>query len=202
MGLHQDEPGRTGPASWALPVAIVVLCAGLAAAGDAVRDALAWDRQAIAAGEAWRLVSAHFVHLGWSHYLLDSTGLVLVWFLVGAYLGPLRWLLVLGVVIAGIDAGFWMLEPQLAWYVGLSGVVHGLLAAGLVAGLTRDRHELWILAVLLSAKLAWEQFVGPLPGSEASTGGTVITAAHLYGALAGLAAGGWFRIRVRTPASI
>ena len=173
MGLHKDEPGRAGPASWALPVAIMVLCAGLAAAGDTVRDTLAWDRQAIAAGEAWRLVSAHFVHLGWSHYLLDSTGLVLVWFLVGAYLGPLRWLLVLGVVIAGIDAGFWMLEPQLAWYVGLSGVVHGLLAAGLVAGLTRDRPELlsqrrvvFASVVLFFKQQAFVVDVEPIDGRE------------------------------------
>jgi len=189
MGLRLVDRSRSKLAVWALPVAILVASAGLAAAGDSAREALAFDRSAIAAGEAWRLVSAHFVHLGWSHFLLDSTGLLLVWFLVGGCLGPLRWLAVLGSVVVGIDAGFWFLEPQLVWYVGLSGVVHGLLAAGLVAGLGRDRPELAVLAVLLLAKLGWEQLVGPLPGSEASTGGNVITAAHLYGAVAGAAAG-------------
>lgn len=195
MGLHEAAQTRGRPATWAVPAAIVVLAACFAAAGDTARDTLSYDRSAIAAGEVWRLVSAHFVHLGWSHYLLDSTALLLVWFLVGACLGPLHWLLVLGIVIAGIDAGFWCLEPQLVWYVGLSGVVHGLLAAGILAGLRRDRPELAILAVLLLAKLAWEHFVGPLPGSESSTGGAVITAAHLYGAVAGLAAGGMLRRR-------
>jgi rhomboid family GlyGly-CTERM serine protease len=195
MGLRQDDRIRAGLASWALPAAIVVLAGCLAAAGDTAREILAWDRDAIAAGQAWRLVSAHFVHLGWSHFLFDSTGLLLVWFLVGACLGPLQWLLVLGVVVAGIDAGFWFLDPMLVWYVGLSGVVHGLLAAGIAAGLDRDRPELGFLAVLLLVKLVWEQLVGPLPGSEATTGGTVITAAHLYGAIAGLAAGGMLRGR-------
>lgn len=202
MGLRQVDQSRSGLAIWALPVAILVVSAGLAVAGDAARGALAWDRFAIATGQVWRLVSGHFVHLGWSHFLLDSTGLVLVWFLVGACLGPLSWLLVLGIVIAGIDAGFWFFEPQLVWYVGLSGVVHGLLAAGISAGFGRDRPELVVLAVLLVAKLAWEQFVGPVPGSESSTGGNVITAAHLYGAIAGLAAGAVHRIRVRAQASI
>jgi rhomboid family GlyGly-CTERM serine protease len=195
MGLRLVDRSRSGLAVWALPVAILAVSAGLAAAGDSAREALAFDRSAIAAGEAWRLVSAHFVHLGWSHFLLDSTGLLLVWFLVGGCLGPLRWLAVLGSVVVGIDAGFWFLEPQLVWYVGLSGVVHGLLAAGIVAGLGRDRPELTVLAVLLLAKLGWEQLVGPLPGSEASTGGHVITAAHLYGAVAGAAAGALLRRR-------
>jgi len=195
MGLRLFEQSRTKLAVWAIPVAIVALAACLAATGDAARGALAWDRSAIAAGQVWRLASAHFVHLGWSHFLLDSTGLLLVWFLVGGCLPPLRWLAVLGIVVAGIDAGFWFLEPQLVWYVGLSGVVHGLLVAGIVAGLGRDRPELAILAVLLLAKLGWEHLIGPLPGSEASTGGNVITAAHLYGAVAGLAAGAILRRR-------
>jgi rhomboid family GlyGly-CTERM serine protease len=195
MGLRLVDRSRSGLAVWALPVAILGVSAGLAAAGDSTREALAFDRSAIMAGEFWRLVSAHFVHLGWSHFLLDSTGLLLVWFLVGGCLGPLRWLAVLGSVVVGIDAGFWFLEPQLVWYVGLSGVVHGLLAAGIVAGLGRDRPELAVLAVLLLAKLGWEQLVGPLPGSEASTGGHVITAAHLYGAVAGVAAGALLRLR-------
>ena len=45
-----------------------------------------------------------------------------------------------------------------------------------------------MLVLLLAAKLFWEYMNGPLPGSESMTGGRVIVEAHLYGAMAGLAA--------------
>ena len=87
-------------------------------------------------------------------------------------------------------------------YVGLSGLLHGLLAAGVVAGLGPRRREPQILAVILAAKIAYEQLAGPLPGSESTTGGTVIVAAHAYGAIAGALCAGILRIRVRDRAPI
>jgi rhomboid family GlyGly-CTERM serine protease len=89
--------------------------------------------------------------------------------------------------IAAIDAGFWFFYPELEWYVGLSGVLHGLLVAGLFAGLVQRDREAVILTLFVIAKLAWEQLAGPLPGSESSSGGVVIVDAHLYGAIGGLA---------------
>jgi hypothetical protein len=61
---------------------------------------------------------------------------------------------------------------------------------------------MWVLCVALIAKLAYETVVGPLPGSEQSSGGTVIVAAHLYGAIAGAITAGVIMIRVRHQASI
>jgi hypothetical protein len=70
--------------------------------------------------------------------------------------------------------------------VGSSGALHGVLAAGTLAHLRRGDFDGWILAVFLVAKLAYEQWSGALPFA----GGTmpVVTDAHLYGALGGLAA--------------
>ena len=56
----------------------VALLAGLAlllacaAGGERTLLALRFERSAIAAGEWWRLLGAHFVHLGWMHVLLDA----------------------------------------------------------------------------------------------------------------------------------
>jgi rhomboid family GlyGly-CTERM serine protease len=205
MGLNKDgsEQQRQGSwRAWLVPAGIALAAVAIALAGDAGREYLRYDRAAIAAGELWRLLTGHFVHLGVSHLLLNLAGLLLVWFLVCQYLTHAQWALALGISIVGIDAGFWWLEPQLSWYVGLSGALHGMLAAGVVMGMPEGRAETKILAAAVVAKLAYEQLVGPLPGSEASSGGNVIVAAHLYGALAGALTGGAMLIRVRARASL
>lgn len=188
MGLRKGDSSRRPSAicpAWLLPTAIVVLSAVLALADEWVGVGLRFDRPAIGAGEFWRLLTAHFVHLGMSHYLLNAVALGLVCYLVGAHFSVSGWLFIgIGSIIS-IDLGFWLLEPQLIWYVGLSGLLHGVLAAGIVGGINEDRSTVLLLAIALACKLTYEQVAGPLPGSEASSGGSVIVAAHLYGAVGG-----------------
>ena len=62
---------------------------------NAIRELLRFDRGGIAAGELWRLLTGHFVHLGVSHTLLNLAGLLLVWVLVGAACTWRQWLLVM-----------------------------------------------------------------------------------------------------------
>jgi len=169
-----------------LPVGIAATAIALQAGGQTVVDALSYGREEVAAGEAWRLVTGHLVHLGWSHLALNLAGLFLVWYLVGEAFRLPRWLAVVGCSVLAMDLGFWLLNPDLDWYVGLSGLLHGLLAAGLLQGLRRRDKEAMVLAIFVIGKLAWEQWQGPLPGSEASSGGTVIVDAHLYGAIGGV----------------
>lgn len=168
-----------------LAAAVLVVLLPLAG-GDALREALRYDRLQLARGQVWRLVTAHVVHLDAGHALLNAAGLVLLWVLF-AGLGTTRYWLRAGFgSLLAIAAGFWWLQPGLAWYVGASGLLHGFMGAGLVA-LGRQRDPIALPATLVfAAKLAWEQSVGPLPFE---THGTVIVAAHLYGALGGCAAG-------------
>ena len=188
------------PRRWALPAVLAAAAILIALTGDAGRELLSLYRPAIEQGEVWRLVSGHVAHLGTSHLLLNLAGLALIWYLVSDYLAPGSWLIVTAASIAGIDVGLWFFEPQLAWYVGLSGVLHGLLAAGVIAGLRSGRIEVWVLAVALIGKLAYEQLVGPLPGSEEASGGSVIVASHAWGALAGaVTAAILIRVRAASP---
>ena len=205
MGLRKGDSSHhqsLGFAAWMLPIAVLICAIIIAIFGDAGREWLSYDRPEIAAGELWRLLSGHFVHLGISHLIWDAAGFLLIWYLVGQSFGLLQWAIVLLVTIVGIDLGFWFLEPNLSWYVGLSGLVHGVLAAGIVGNLKSGRVDMWILGAALIAKLAYEALVGPLPGSAESSGGTVIVVAHVYGAVAGAIAAGVILIRVRTQASI
>ena len=185
---------------WFLPASLVTICSLLGALGEAGRDWLRYDRLAISDGELWRLMSGHLVHLGWSHLILNMAGLLLVWLLVGRYFRLAEWLLVLLLAAAVASAGFWFVDRNMLWYVGLSGVLHGLVVAGALRGLRELPWESAIILLGVIAKLAWEQVSGPLPGSESASGGSVVVSAHLYGALGGATGAGilWRRDRDRS----
>ncbi|MEE4161163.1 MAG: rhombosortase [Woeseiaceae bacterium] len=190
MGLMPRRKVSRQAVTAALPaLTVAVLAAALAAGGDPVREVLRFDRQAIAAGEAWRLVTGHLVHLGTRHMLLNSAGLLLVGLLVGREYRLRDWAAVTLASMASIDAGLWWLKPSLDWYVGLSGVLHGWFAAGIVGALLKRRPDAWLLLGLLLGKLVLEQLQGALPGSAAAAGGPVVVDAHLYGAVGGAIAG-------------
>lgn len=203
MGLSKGDetcPGASPGPAWLVPGAIVIVALALLVSGDSGREWLRFDRTGIAAGEAWRLLTGHLVHLGVTHALLNLVGLALVWFLVGRSFSARQWLWIITGSVAAIDVGLWFGNPSLEWYVGLSGLLHGMLAAGIVAGLAARSGEAVVLAVVVVGKLAWEQFAGPLPGSEATSGGAVIVDAHLYGVIGGtLVAATMIRVRGRAP---
>jgi len=205
MGLNQgdvDHRQSSKYSAWLLPGVIVAVAALLAITGDWGRELLRYDRVAISDGELWRLLSGHIVHLGWPHFLLNGVGLLLISYLVASRFTTLQWLIIALVAVAGIDIGFWIWQPQLIWYVGLSGLLHGFLAAGAADGIRTGQIDYWLIAAFLLIKLSYEQLVGPLPGSEGTTGGNVVVAAHLYGAIGGAVVGSYLSFRKAHAATI
>jgi len=181
---------RSGLDCWYVAVALVITCLLFAGFGGEGRETFMYDRLAIADGEYWRLLTGHFVHLGATHLVLNLAGLVLVWLLVGRYYTSGQWSLVLLITIATVSGCFWFIDIHMLWYVGLSGVLHGLLLAGAVQGFKTLPSESAIIGAIVIGKLAWEQFAGPLPGSESVSGGNVVVNAHLFGGIGGLIAAG------------
>ncbi len=189
-------------AHWQMPLVFAVVGAVAVAFGDDGRELLRYDRAAIADGEYWRLLSGHIAHLGFRHLLLNLAGLALVWLLVGRRYSTRHWILVAAISVLLMDAGFWFVDAGMRWYVGLSGLLHGLLLAGAIRGLRSLPVESIVICTLLVAKLAYEQVAGPLPGAEAAAGGAVVVNSHLYGAIGGALSTLVFWRGVRTPASI
>ncbi len=175
----------SGAAHWRVAVFLIVVAVIFAVFGDAGRETFKYDRLAILDGEYWRILTGHFVHLGYTHLVLNLAGLVLVWLLVGRYFDTVRWLLILAVILATISAAFWLVDTNLLWYVGLSGVLHGLLVAGTIRGFRELPSESAIIVIILVVKIGWEQVAGPVPGSASVAGGAVVVNAHLYGAVGG-----------------
>src|SRR5882672_5489646 len=155
----------------------------LAAGGPPWAARLQYERSAIGAGEWWRLLTAHWVHLGARHLLLDAAGLVLLWVLYARELRPRTWLFVLAGATGVIDAGLWWGEPQLQWYLGLSGILHGLWSAGAAGAALRRNILGYLMLAILAAKLAVELHSGSSLVAETFP---VVTASHLYGSLGGL----------------
>src|ERR1700683_111904 len=153
----------------------------LALTGEQGRLLLRYDRAALASGQAWRLLTAHLVHLDLRHALLNCCGLILVWALFARDYSPRQWLLVALGAVAAIDAGLWVCASTVPWYVGSSGALHGVMAAGALAHILRREPDGWVLAGFLVLKLAWEHWQGALPLS----GGPVVVDAHLYGVIGG-----------------
>lgn len=181
-------------------VALLLTCALLLLpelGGDSGRLLLRYDRIGLAAGQWWRLLSAHVVHLDFEHALLNSLGLILMWALFARDFRPRQWLLILTGAIAAIDAGLWLRDSTVLWYVGSSGALHGVMSAGTLAHVRRRDLDAWLLGPFLLIKLTYEQLSGALP--LVSAPGGVVVDAHLYGALGGLAVALLLRPRREPP---
>jgi rhomboid family GlyGly-CTERM serine protease len=150
--------------------------------GDNVNELLRYDRGGIAAGGWWRLLTAHIVHLDAHHLILNELGLVLVWSLFADDYDVDEWCVIVLSGALAISSGLWWLSPRVAWYVGASGVLHTMMAAGAAHHLIARVWDRWILLVGLGAKLAYEQLGGHEPPM-------VVVDAHLYGAICGFLVG-------------
>lgn len=174
-----------------LSVVLLVLTSLAVQIFDSVlAEVLRYDRDAIFAGEVWRLISGHLVHLGWTHLALNIAGLLLLVIGFGHRMGGAnKWELVrMALLMLAVSLGLLVFNPELEWYVGLSGILHGL--GVLIAIDLWRRGEIVGLVLLfgLLLKVGWEQFGGNGSGAllAASIGGSVIVDAHLYGLVTGI----------------
>lgn len=131
--------------------------------------------------EPWRLWTAHLVHVGWMHAVLNLTALLLLPWIFPHY--PVRrfWLILL---VGSPLLSLWLslALPDLLRYAGLSGILHGIyFSAAIHAWMTRsDRLVAWVLCLGITIKLISEQLtLGQT--SAALIGAPVLTQAHYMG---------------------
>jgi membrane associated rhomboid family serine protease len=99
-----------------------------------------------------------------------------------------EWCAIVSAGALAISSGLWWLSPRVTWYVGASGVLHTVMAAGVVKHFAQRAWDRWILGLGLCAKLAWEQW-----GGNAEP--WIVVDAHLYGALCGFVVGAALSLR-------
>jgi len=171
-----------------LSIYCLALCVGVSSSifqVTGLQELLRYSRHEIINGQWWRIVTGNLVHLGYSHLLLNLSGLAVIAFLLAPAM-PLRHWVITGVVsMLGVSIGLLVLDPQLVWYVGLSGALYGLLLGGAIALYRLDRLMSLLIGGYTVGKIFWEQLNGPVRSSEVLSGGNVIVNAHLYGMIAG-----------------
>jgi len=147
---------------------------------------LRFERDGIFQGEVWRLITGHFVHLGVYHGLMNAVGLVFIHQVFSSSLPNGRFCYSVLFISLFISVGLLLLSPAMAWYLGFSGVLHGLFVLGVLLQLDRHFSLYWLVLLGIVVKLVYEQ----LPGYnthylDAYIHAPVAVQAHLYGAVGG-----------------
>lgn len=141
-------------------LAFVAVLLTLLLAGWFLPERLAYDREVALAGEWWRPFSSSFTHLTRAHLLHN---LLVVGIMVGAFCVDWPHPTARGLAYAQVGsaiafAGILVLAPNIEWYRGLSGVLHGswlLMAAGYA--LARETRLFGVFAtIMLLLKVATE----------------------------------------------
>lgn len=146
--------------SFRVPLLLFALPAALLAAVPALRDALLYQRDALAGGQLWRLWSGHWVHFSPSH-LAWNLAVVL---LVGVRLEKFRPGLLLRatlLVAPVLSLALFFLDPALHTYGGLSGLATSLcvLLALQLYSTRVDRFLGVVILVLVGAKVLHDTMV-------------------------------------------
>lgn len=182
---------RTVSISLAERCALAVAALALLLEALGVAEALEY-RRALLAAEPWRLITGHIVHVNWVHALVNALALLVVARLFAPDLSARRQLSVLLAAALAISLVLAAVYPGIAWYRGLSGVLHALFFAGSAAWLMRleprSLRTLWLPAALYFGgwvKVALEQPAGDALPHADWLGAAVVPQAHLVGAACG-----------------
>ena len=170
--------------AWILSAVIGVTCIIFQVLG--LDELLRYGRSEILeSGQWWRVLTGNLVHLGYPHLLLNMAGLILITLLLAHALTVRQWAVTGFCSMLGVGFGLLIFDPQLSWYVGLSGALYGLLLGGAIAEFRNHKLIACVIAAYTIGKIIWEQLYGAVESSEAITGGSVIVNAHMYGMVAG-----------------
>lgn len=176
----------TRPTQYALPLIIIIIAFTFHLFDDQLSSALIFDREAIANGDFWRIFTGHFFHTNLNHLLLNIGACALLWSLHGQFysLKNYAWLVALSAL--GTSAGIYFFSPDIFYYVGLSGVLHGVFVWGAVKDIQAKEKTGYLLFLGVWLKVAHEQIYGASSDVEALISSNVAIDAHLFGAISGL----------------
>jgi rhomboid family GlyGly-CTERM serine protease len=148
---RRSRPRRSAGLPW---LTAAVVAGALAIAGFGLESPLQFERDAVARGEVWRLLTAHLTHFGRDHLQWD----LLAFGMLGVIAE--RWsrrtmATALGISAIAVSVSVWLIQPQFSTYRGLSGLDSALFGIALAqCGLTAWRSRQTGLAAFAALALA------------------------------------------------
>ncbi|NAS10222.1 rhombosortase [Acinetobacter haemolyticus] len=180
---------------WIRKVILIAVCVSVAACLQVFTDHFIYWKSSLLT-EFWRLWTAHWVHVGWMHFLLNMLAFACLPFI---FPHVRNWHLVALLLLLPpfISLVFYYYLPYIDAYAGLSGVLHGLYTAVSIVYLQyqNERKFAVLVLVLIAAKLIWENTFGQ-SGTAQLIGSPVLTEAHLIGAIGGVLCGSGYLLLV------
>lgn len=179
-------------------IVLAALCSVLAFVPENTMAWLAYDRQAILAGEIWRLWTGHLVHFSVQHALSDIIVLLILGKIAEHAVGTRTMGWTLFVCAPIISVILLITEPDLIFYRGLSGLsVFIGVAVGTVLWHRASRLHgiLTLLGALLAGKIMLDATGYPLL-SSVPAGVKVAWQAHVIGGILGGLAAIWHERRL------
>lgn len=160
---------------------------------DQAANWLEYDRQAIMAGQLWRLITSHWVHWSASHLFWD----LLLFGITGSLIEKNSRPVFIGIIILSslfISCFVWFGQPQMMSYRGLSGLDSALFVflsgwltiSGLKRKDTADVILSGFLFLFFAGKITYEAITGHSGFVDSANLFIPVPSAHLIGAIAGI----------------
>lgn len=179
------------------PFSIVFISLLMALTEPVSSELLAYNKIDINHMQLWRIITGHFLHTNFIHFLLNMAGLLLLWTLHGFYYNNKQYLIIMFLLCIGTSAGLYVFSPSLQWYVGLSGVLHGLFVLGAYFDIRHHLKTGWLLLVGVWVKVLHEQVYGASQDIANLIDANVAIDAHLFGTLSGTIIILYYMLRVK-----
>lgn len=145
-----------------------------------------YQREKIQQQQWWRLVTGNLLHTNTYHLVMNIAGLWVIYLLHSMHYQIKGLMLLFAGLLFGEGLGLFWFYPDLLAYVGLSGVLHGLLAFGSVQDCLAGIKQGYLLLAGIVAKVVFEQTYGATQSLEALISARVSTESHLVGLATGL----------------
>jgi len=171
---------------WLTVSIIIVIAGGLSFFQAQLQPIFEFNRELIANGQYWRLLTGNFLHTNGWHLTFNLAGLILLHQLFGQYYSPKALVSFTVFNCTAVGLMLFFFSPDIFYYVGLSGFLHGLFVAGCLAEITRGIKFSYLLLIGVSAKILFEQTSGATAQMSELINATIAVDAHLYGAVAAL----------------
>lgn len=167
-----------------LMILMIALCCFLF--NSQISDYFNYNRTLVVENQFWRLITGHFFHTNYAHFLLNTLAIVLLWGLHGQFYSTKQYCLLFLLSSLIVSLGIFIFTPEMNEYVGLSGVLHAFFIWGALKDIEHKEKTGYLLLLGVVIKIAHEQIYGASEEIASLIDANVAIDAHLWGAISGL----------------